>query len=379
MLNSKYKISVLFFLLLVFQSIIIAQKPAITGIPQVDIKKDTVSIGYYLTGDSLLNYNIKLSIKNHLLPNFALIPGVMNGAIGIGKFANKRNYIHIPKDQIPRDIGEKTYYEITVSEVEDSLIFGATKEVSQRYNSFISDGVSIIIGVEPENNKLQYIQNGAKLFEEYCMRVLKISADKRRLLLNKEVLIESLKNYFRIDGWLHNCIKDGTTDVIIYFAGQCKIDEKSHRIYLLASGPNDGISLDDLISQIEAFNPKSVTFFLEPFIKSKIDIRNRADYYYPGHFSDKINIMMACRWDQKSYNNEQEKVSLFTYEILQGLSGAADLNKDKIITFNELYEYVKKNVWDYSVNNFNKEQDPILIPSLDMNKGKSDLIFIERK
>ena len=35
---------------------------------------------------------------------------------------------------------------------------------------------------------------------------------------------------------------------------------------------------------------------------------------------------------------------IFTYYLLQGLNGAADLNKDGIVTVQELYEYVEQQV-----------------------------------
>jgi hypothetical protein len=85
---------------------------------------------------------------------------------------------------------------------------------------------------------------------------------------------------------------------------------------------------------------------------------------------------MSSRWDQKSYNDEEEKMSLFSYELLKGLSGAAGRNSDNLITFNELYMYIKENVWNYSINKIKKEQDPVLIPTLDINK---DLDLIKRR
>jgi hypothetical protein len=380
MLNNQCKIfhTVLFMLLLAIQSNLIAQDVLITNIYRQDHIKDQVTIGYNFIGDSTHNYNIKFCIKDSILPNFIFVPGIMKGAIGKGKFANRRNYITIPKDQIPKEFDEKIYYQITAEEVRDSIIFGDVNKVSQQYNSSIEDGISITMGIEPQNNKIQYIQNGAKSFDDYCMRVLRIPGNKRRCLLNNDVWIESLKYYFKLDGWVQNNIKDGRTDVFIYFAGQCKVNENNHRIYLLPPGSTEGISLDELISQLEGFNPKNVYFFIEPFIVNN-SVSKDANYYYPGYFSDKIHMMMSCRWDQKSYNIEEESMSLFSFEILKGLSGYADLNKDKNITFNELYEYVKKNVWDYSVNILNKEQDPILIPNLEKNGSKTDLILIERK
>lgn len=77
---------------------------------------------------------------------------------------------------------------------------------------------------------------------------------------------------------------------------------------------------------------------------------------------------MAAQSDQYSLVGEEFKCSVFTYYLKKGLTGAADFNKNKIITVGELYSYLEKEVYKYSceVKNscfrpqLNGNPDPVL-------------------
>ena len=58
--------------------------------------------------------------------------------------------------------------------------------------------------------------------------------------------------------------------------------------------------------------------------------------------------LVSCAADQVSYEWVQSKHSVFTYYLLEGLKGPADVNGDRIITFNELAGYVEINVQEWS-------------------------------
>jgi len=55
-------------------------------------------------------------------------------------------------------------------------------------------------------------------------------------------------------------------------------------------------------------------------------------------------IFTSSSKTEKSWEHDPAKLSLFTYVLLQGLSGSADADKDKKVTVQELGEYVKKAV-----------------------------------
>ena len=63
---------------------------------------------------------------------------------------------------------------------------------------------------------------------------------------------------------------------------------------------------------------------------------------------------------------EEAKHGLFSYFVMLGLEGAADINGDKTITSGELNSYVSKNVSQWSAG----KQNPQLAGSPDLSIAK---------
>ena len=74
---------------------------------------------------------------------------------------------------------------------------------------------------------------------------------------------------------------------------------------------------------------------------------------------DKVNVLSAASGSQISGAIKEKEHGLFTYFVLRGLSGDADVNKDKVIRLKELSNYVSKNVREQAALN-GREQFPQL-------------------
>jgi len=72
----------------------------------------------------------------------------------------------------------------------------------------------------------------------------------------------------------------------------------------------------------------------------------------------KINIFTSSRAEEISSWYPDKRHSLFTYFFLKGLQGAADSNKDKKLTYGELYEYTSENVTYYARRLYGRSQNP---------------------
>jgi uncharacterized caspase-like protein len=66
------------------------------------------------------------------------------------------------------------------------------------------------------------------------------------------------------------------------------------------------------------------------------------------------------------------KHGLFTYHVIKGMEGAADADGDKIVTVNELFQYVQKKVSD-DARQQNSKQTPV------MSGAVADLPLMEIK
>ena len=80
---------------------------------------------------------------------------------------------------------------------------------------------------------------------------------------------------------------------------------------------------------------------------------------------DKVNVLSAASGSQISGAIKEKEHGLFTYFVLRGLSGDADVNKDKVIRLKELSNYVSKNVREQAALN-GREQ----LPQLKSNQDK---------
>ncbi|PIE86187.1 MAG: hypothetical protein CSA05_01925 [Bacteroidia bacterium] len=63
-----------------------------------------------------------------------------------------------------------------------------------------------------------------------------------------------------------------------------------------------------------------------------------------------VVIIMSSKYDQTSQENPKLRQGTFSYYLLRGLQGKADANKDKYITLEELFPYIKANVMNFTQN-----------------------------
>ncbi|MGL4594326.1 MAG: caspase family protein [Thermoguttaceae bacterium] len=80
-----------------------------------------------------------------------------------------------------------------------------------------------------------------------------------------------------------------------------------------------------------------------------------------------VVTLASCTKNQKSYFWEEKEMSLFSYWLNEGLKGNADMNGDGEISFNELDEYVNKNVTLTAKEIKNVNQTPIRIIRSDVS------------
>ncbi len=63
-----------------------------------------------------------------------------------------------------------------------------------------------------------------------------------------------------------------------------------------------------------------------------------------------VVILMSSKYSETSQENKKLRQGTFSYYLLRGLQGKADRNKDKNITLQELFPYIKANVLNFTKN-----------------------------
>ena len=63
---------------------------------------------------------------------------------------------------------------------------------------------------------------------------------------------------------------------------------------------------------------------------------------------DKFAVLTAARGDQTAKPLKEAKHGMFSYFLMKGMEGEADINNDNKITAGELYSYIQSNVTQQS-------------------------------
>lgn len=87
--------------------------------------------------------------------------------------------------------------------------------------------------------------------------------------------------------------------------------------------------------------------------------------YYNAFRESKAGTALLLSSKEKEYSLEDGglRSGVFSYFIIRGLKGEADKNKDKIVTIQELFNFVRENVRYYTAN----MQTPLLVGDFDPN------------
>ena len=234
--------------------------------------------------------------------------------------------------------------------------------------------VALIIGIEDYSRtpKASYANLDAKFFYEYAKNSFGLKEENIKLLINDEAnLIDSLS---ALNKWLPGKVRKGQTELIIYFAGHGLASSDGKELYLLPQdGDSDllartGISRTELFSTITKLSPKNVLIFLDTcysgvsrdeksLLASARPIKIIADEQ--ANAPNNFTIFSASQLDQISSGLKEAKHGIFSYYLMKGLEGKADVNKDKDITNGELLAYMDQNVAQRA-SELGRQQNPSL-------------------
>jgi len=222
--------------------------------------------------------------------------------------------------------------------------------------------IAIIFGVESYRNVMPvpFARRDATIFEEYAKNVFGISDDKNHIYFRTDdgVTKAEFDKVFSEDGWLTKRV-DEETDVIIYYAGHGAPELKGKTPYLIPSDgdPNypsqTGFSLDNLYDKLEQLDCRTITVFLDACFSGGtrenkslfVDARPVfVQIKHPALRSNKITVFAAAGDDQISSSYPEMKHGLFTYFLLKGLKGDADIDSNGVVTVQELGDYITTNV-----------------------------------
>ena len=234
--------------------------------------------------------------------------------------------------------------------------------------------IAIIIGIEKyqylNNLDAKYANRDANAFRAYATRALGIPSSNVEVLVDDKATRTQILKTFKNN--LRRLAGKKGKDIHIFFAGHGLASDNGEDLYIL---PQDGesslledtaISRVELIELIQQVNPNSVTMYFDTcysgqtrdeqlLVASLRPVRIVADEQ---ETPDNFTIFTASDYDQTSGSIEEAKHGMFSYYLMKGLEGNADLNTDNKITNGELISYLKDNVSQEAFIQ-NRQQDPM--------------------
>ena len=234
--------------------------------------------------------------------------------------------------------------------------------------------VALIIGIEKyaESPDAQYANLDAQYFFDYARKGFGVNPKNIKILVDEDAtFIETSKV---VNKWLKSKIVKDKSDLIVFFAGHGLSSSNGKELFLLSQDSDPDLlditaySRTKFFDNILKLNPKSVTMFLdtcysgvsrdeEMLLASARPLRIVAEEQ--SEIPNNFTIFSASELNQISSGLKEAKHGIFSYYLMKGLEGNADLNNDKAITNGELLAYMDENVSQKAAE-LGREQNPSL-------------------
>ena len=216
----------------------------------------------------------------------------------------------------------------------------------------------------------KYAARDAEGMASYLQTIGGLSADRVRLLVNGHALKQDLVETF--EEWLPRRV-DPATVVYIYFSGRALVDGASGAVSLV---PYDGSTLS--VGRVYPLRRLQESLARLP-IQRAILMVDASLEHAPGSdpatgavpvweigatdADSKIMGMIGNRGVQEAHAYERGRHGLFTYQLLRGLQGPADLDRDGTVTAGELCAFARGEVFRMAGEQFGSGQEPVCLPA----------------
>jgi len=258
---------------------------------------------------------------------------------------------------------------IEMDDVQDTGLGELPDRVPVDENAF-----AVVVGIEQYGDKVPeatFARRDATVFREYLARTLGVPTKQMVLLIDGKATAASMRK--ELGARLRDRIKPGRSDVYVFYAGHGTPDPSSRSANLV---PSDGdpdypadtcLPLPEVYRLLGALPARSVTVFLDACftgVTGRGDVLALSREERPvgilpvaAPVPDRVTVLAAARNNQTSSASGERKHGLFSFFLMKGLRGDADLDQDRRITVGELAAYTRERVRD-EAQAMNRRQEP---------------------
>lgn len=223
------------------------------------------------------------------------------------------------------------------------------------------DAIAVIIGNQNYTNKdippVKYAANDAIVIKSYMVETM--GYKDGNIIFESDVTKAELEMIFGTEknhrGMLYNYIKPEKSDVFIYYSGHGSPDPQTNKAYILPTDCNPvmmdltAYPLDVLYGNLPKIEAKSITIVLDACFSGGTNtgqflVQNASPALIkinnPVTAQNNLTIFTSAKNNQVSSWYPEKQHSMFTYFFLTAITGSADINRDKQITYQEIYDFV---------------------------------------
>ena len=214
-------------------------------------------------------------------------------------------------------------------------------------------GISDYQGTELD---LSYSDRDAQLFYNHLRSAMptEMAAGKSVLLLNERATLSN------INAALSDVFSTSSPNdfIIFYFSGHGSVGQ------FVPYNHSFGLSHQDLKNYFKNTEAKFRLVVADACFSGSIGTPNQTSVSDTQDlFDSRLAVIMSSKPDQTSLEMGSLEQGVFSYHLIRGMQGFADLNQDKYVTAGELFMYTKNKVANHTSN----EQIPVIY-GVNLNK-----------
>jgi ankyrin repeat protein len=281
---------------------------------------------------------------------------------------SKANIIYVSEEKQTTPSGEKQKT-VTPSDVDVNIPVSSSSKPNT-YALIIGneDYSSSQTGLNTEVN-VQYAENDAKIFKEYCIKTLGIPDKNITLLINAtgSRMLQNLDLISKISK-----VNNGNAELIFYYAGHGLPDEQTKEPYLIPVDVNGNdlkyaVKLAEVYKKLTENPATKVTVFIDACFsggaRNESLIALRGVRVKPKEFivGNNLVVFTSSSGDESSASYKDKQHGMFTYFLLKKLQ---DTKGD--CSYEELENYLKNEISLNSLLINKKQQTPQIIGSPDV-------------
>lgn len=232
--------------------------------------------------------------------------------------------------------------------------------------------LGIVVGVgqfrESGMARVKYAARDAEVIATYLKSIGGIPPERVRALVDAQALKGDLAEV--LEEWLPGQV-DPTTVVYVSVTGRGVVEPTTGAVSVMlfdstAASGSRLYSLRRLQESLAKLPIQRAVVMLDLSLELSSG-KEAADRVAPlweqeGSGKEKILWMVGNRSVQDSYGYDPGQHGLFAYQLLKGMGGAADLDKDGTILAGELCTYTRGQVLKVAREQYGKEQEPLCLP-----------------